>query len=284
MLNVLKIICWDVQHGNAMFIQTAESHNIIFDLGKGSYSSRNERFSPITHMIKKYKLKKVDLLIITHPHKDHIEDILSLKGMTIDQVILPNHLYKKDYLTDRIRSVDKPIFNEYNRLSKDAGAIENIKLGEVSFDFFYPNTSSRSRLNDHSLVTIISYLKFKFILMGDNESQSQRLLLVTKRFKRLSKNCNILLAPHHGRRDGFYLEMVEHLKPDITIVSDGIPKHTSVREKYARFSTGIEVRSKNGPRRKRRVLSTNRDGVIKIEAGIYKSEPSLKITTKSVSI
>lgn len=277
---MLTVICWDVQHGNALFIKTPSGHSVLIDLGKGSYSSRNTRFSPVKHILTRNKLKHIDLLILTHPHKDHIEDILNLNKVKVKQTILPGHLRKKDYLNERIRSVDKPIFEEYHRYTQQAKTIRKVNLNEVNFNFYYPKEASHSRLNDHSVVTVVSHLNFRLVLMGDNESISQRELLNSSSFKKLSKSCDILLAPHHGRRNGFVKNMVDHLSPQITIISDGAPKGTSVRDKYGSSSRGIDVRSKNGIRTVRRTLSTNKDGVIRIEAGTYRGQQSLKITIK----
>ncbi|SMD36063.1 Metal-dependent hydrolase, beta-lactamase superfamily II [Reichenbachiella faecimaris] len=280
MQNVLTIICWDVQHGNALFIKTPGGHSILSDLGKGSYSSRNTRFSPVNHILTRSKPKHIDLLILTHPHKDHIEDILSLNRAKVNRVILPVHLSKKDYLNARIRSVDKPIFEEYHRYSQRSKTTSKINFDEVKFSFFYPKEAGRSRLNDHSVVTVISHLNFRLVLMGDNESFSQKELLDNASFRKLTKNCDMLLAPHHGRRSGFVQSMIDHLNPQITIISDGTPRGTSVRNKYATGSRGIDARSRNGIRTIRRALSTNKDGVIKIEVGTYRGQPHMKITTK----
>lgn len=281
MREVLTMICWDVQHGNAMFLKSPSGRVVLLDLGKGSYSTKNERFSPVQHVIKRNKLKKIDLLILTHPHRDHIEDINSLDNVKIERIVLPNHLLKKEIFTKKIRSIDRPIFERYWQFSNASEIPDKVHFGDVTFSFFCFKKAGRSRLNNHSVVSIVSYMGFRFVLMGDNESQSQRDLLQNSRFKRLAKKCDILLAAHHGRQDGFYQEMINLLAPGLVIVSDGRPKETSVRKKYAIASRGLEVKSKNGIRRIRKVLSTNSDGVIRIEAGTYLNKPRLKVTTKS---
>jgi competence protein ComEC len=47
-------------------------------------------------------------------------------------------------------------------------------------------------------------------------------------FKKVIKNADILLAPHHGRESGFNNDFINLVKPKITIVSDGKHCDTSV--------------------------------------------------------
>ena len=63
-MNSLKIIIWDVRHGNALFAQTPNGKTIVIDLGAKSYGSFGNTFSPIKHLKRKFKLNKIDYLFI----------------------------------------------------------------------------------------------------------------------------------------------------------------------------------------------------------------------------
>lgn len=280
MLEVLKFIVWDVQHGNALYFKTPNGKSVIIDLGTGRRFDRKSKFSPIAHL-SRYGLKEIDLLVITHPHKDHIEDIIEATKLPISQVILPFHLKKKDYFPERVKN-RKKLFDAYQKLSKEFKWKDWINIGDVKLRFFRYTEASRSRLNDHSVVTVIEYLDKKLVFMGDNEGISQRALLVNTRFQRLTKNCQIFLAPHHGRRDGYFAPMLGHLSPDLSIVSDANPGFTAQRNKYGQKSSGMEVKV-GQVRQTRYVLSTSNDGVIIGELGLYKDEATFKIRTKKTS-
>ncbi len=281
MLDKLKLIVWDVQHGNAIYIRTPDERDVIIDLGVGRNLDKKEKFSPIDHLRKRYGLRKIDLLVLTHPHTDHIEDILEVIKLPIAQAILPFHLKRVDYLTDRVRKRDKPLYNTYHELSKEFDWQDAVSFGDVTFQFFRHEKASRSRMNDHSVVTVIHYLKYKIVLMGDNENISQRALLKDDRFIKASSNCNVFLTPHHGRKYGYYSPMLGHLNPGLSIVSDAKPGHTALRNKYSEKSKGMEVRIEE-VRQTRNVLSTNNDGVIIGELGIYEGKPKIKIQAKKI--
>ena len=71
---MLQFVFWDVQHGSASHIKTPNDRHLVIDLGTGSYSE-NKEFSPLMHLKKKYGVGQLDYVVITHPHRDHIDDI-----------------------------------------------------------------------------------------------------------------------------------------------------------------------------------------------------------------
>ena len=73
----LKIVVWDVQHGNAIYFRTPGGNDFVIDLGTGSYGSSNRQFSPLLHLKNKWSVKELQGVIITHPHRDHLDDIFN---------------------------------------------------------------------------------------------------------------------------------------------------------------------------------------------------------------
>ena len=72
----LQIVVWDVQHGNATYIKTPGGKHIVQDLGIGSYGEGRSEFSPLLHL-KNGGVNRLDGVIITHPHRDHLDDIFN---------------------------------------------------------------------------------------------------------------------------------------------------------------------------------------------------------------
>ena len=102
---------WDVQHGSATYIKTPNGKHIVQDLGTGSYEY-GETFSPLLHLRKKYGVSELDWVIITHPHKDHINDIMNFDKMSPKVLSRPNHLLKESIM-ENVRDQDKEIFDKY---------------------------------------------------------------------------------------------------------------------------------------------------------------------------
>lgn len=270
----LTLKFWDVQHGLAIYIKTPNNKHIVIDLGTGrKINDSNEEFSPISHLHKKHGLNQIDLLIITHPHKDHIDDILNLDANPIQllQFSRPRQLLNDEIMKD-IREQDEDKFNKYCELNdkyikqpqeKIIDAPDN--CGGVHIKIFYSDSLSHSNFNNHSIVTTIEYNDRKIVIPGDNEVESLTELMKNADFNEATEDSDILLAPHHGRESGFLEKFVKTVNPKLTVISDGIKGETSANEKYSKLSSGHDVLKKScNTSIKRKTLSTNHDGRVKI--------------------
>jgi beta-lactamase superfamily II metal-dependent hydrolase len=88
---MLKFFFWNVQHGAACYIQTDNGRNIIVDLG-GGINQDGFDFSPIDVLRAHNALDQLHLLVITHPHEDHIIDLPALRGVPIRKVLTPQSI------------------------------------------------------------------------------------------------------------------------------------------------------------------------------------------------
>lgn len=92
------------------------------------------------------------------------------------------------------------------------------------------------------------------------------------------RNTDIYLASHHGRESGYHEEIINIMRPKLTIISDSKYHDTSVRERYTKKSQGWLV-NKNGNMIERSTLSTYNDGVITVKCGQGNVNPYLAIST-----
>lgn len=277
----LEIVFWDVQHGSATYIKTPNRRHIVQDLGTGSYRTNNKEFSPLFYLKKKWGVNRLDYVIITHPHKDHIDDIMNFDEASPRVLHRPKHLSEEDVMRN-VREEDKHLFEKYfeiNQRYSDPVSTDNDpskpdNYGGVEIQCFNPKSSSTSNINNHSIVTVLSYANSKVILAGDNEPPSWKELLDKEDFKSAIKNADILLAPHHGRESGFYSELFEHFKPRLTIISDGRFCDTSATDRYGKISTGWTVHHRNGEKEERYCVTTRNDGVILVKLGYTSDKKS----------
>lgn len=270
----LEIIFWDVQHGNATYIKTPNGTHIVQDLGIGSYGTNRKEFSPLLHLRRKYGIDRLDYLIITHPHKDHIADIMNLNRLNPFALRRPKHLSKDDILRN-VRQEDKYLFERYFEINQKYSVKippnENPRFSEnnggVDIQVFSPKSCNTANLNNHSIVTVLSYARSKVILSGDNEPPSWKELLKEEDFRNAICDADILLAPHHGRDSGYSVELFEHFRPKLIIVSDGRFCDTSATDRYYQKSTGWTVHHRSGRKETRHCVTTRNDGVIVVNIG-----------------
>lgn len=262
---------WDVQHGSAAHIRTPNGKNIVADCGSG------ESGSPLLALKSQLGLARLDMAIITHPHLDHISDILNLSYLNPRTFLRPKQLTRADIVANNkdlsLSAMQK--IEEYLRFDStynvplgpgDDPKDQNVN-GGAKIVTFTPTTCSHTNLNNHSVVTVIEYGGSKILLPGDNEAPSWDELLQLPDFRTSISNVDILIAPHHGRDSGFHRELFNHFNPLLTIISDGRYVDTSATDRYGQVTKGWTVHSRSGPDQKRKCVTTRNDGTIDVAIG-----------------
>lgn len=282
----LDIVFWDVQHGKSTYIRTPDGKHIVQDLGTGKYSNNNSEFSPLLYLKNKYKVQQLNLVVITHPHKDHVDDIMNFEKLNPKTFSRPKNLSKDKIMKD-VRNNDKKLFEKYFEIDKRynepapyANSPRNpVNNGGAKIKSFYPKNCSDSNINNHSTVTVVSYAGVKVILSGDNTPCCWKELIENHDgFIEAIKDADILLAPHHGRESGWYENLFDYFEPKLTIISDKESVETSFVDEYRKKTTGLNVKSRGtGNIKKRKCLTTRSDGAIFLSIG---SDGSINATIK----
>jgi len=281
MAKQVTVMFWDVQHGHATYIKSPNNKHIVVDLGIGSYDDKNEDFSPLLHLKNKWRVKRLDYVIITHPHLDHIDDILNFDELDPKILLRPKHLTNQEVMQgkENEKGVKKDKFikyceinNRYNQ-SVSSDSEENPhnsdNFGGLNITTFVPSSCNHNNFNNHSIIAVFEYEGIKIVVPGDNEKCSFDELLLTQSFKNAVSNADILLAPHHGRESGYHKEFVELVNPRLTIVSDGRFCDTSANARYSAKSRGWSVYKKSQDKWiDRKCLTTNSDAEILVQFGI----------------
>ena len=212
----VEIVFWDVQHGHSTYIKSPNNRHIVIDLGIGDYSGRNSAFSPLRHLKYKYGVNQLDYVIVTHPHLDHIDDILNFDLLSPKIFNRPNQITNAEVM-EGVREQDRAKFEKYceinNRYNSPVvGGINDPdnpnNYGAMKIESFIPINCPHDNFNNHSIVTVIEFANMKVVIPGDNELCSFEELMRQEAFKKAIKDADILLAPHHGRESGYNNDFV----------------------------------------------------------------------------
>lgn len=273
MNSVLDIIVWDVQHGSAAYVKTPGGKHIAIDLGTGSYGYSDKDFSPLCHLRGRYGVHQLDAIIITHPHRDHIDDIHYFDVLAPKVLMAPKHLQDSDIFGGNAPE-SRHIIEKYIEIRKKYNVdipwesgnnpFSAANNGGVNIRCFIPVTCARSNLNNHSVVAVLEYANHKIIIPGDNENASWSELLSGSDFKKAIQETTLFVAPHHGRESGFSSDLFQCIKPYLTIISDGAYCDTSATSRYSEKSRGWNVKKRSGGSEKRSCVTTRKDGVVHI--------------------
>lgn len=274
---MLDVMMWDVDHGSAIYVNTPTGKHIAIDLGVGDMSS-GEEFSPLDHL-NDIGVDRLDKLVITHPHRDHLDDIGNL-FLVKPRYLCVNRAISDEDIDDDNREEDEDILEQYKQLLKEyqpAKARSAVKGAPVEWgcniQHFRPEYDGPN-LNDYSIVTVISHAGSKIVVPGDNEAPSWRSLLKNQKFVDAIKNTDVFVASHHGRDSGYFPELFDHFTPKLVLISDTNHGDTSATDHYSSRASGWRVdEGRTGvlDEDKRYSLTTRYDGNIRVRIGTKSS-------------
>ena len=271
-----EVVFWDVQHGHMTYIKTPNNRHIVVDLGTGDYSKGIEAFSPLLHLKNKYGVNQLDYVIITHPHLDHIDDILNFEKLSPKVFHRPKHLSNEKVL-EKVIDKHREKFEKYCEINKSYNnPIQSSSpnstsnpdnWGGLEINSFTPKSCNENNFNNHSIISVFKYADIKIVVPGDNEKCSFDELLENDSFVSAISDADVLLAPHHGRESGFHSDFFKLVNPRLTVVSDGRFCDTSANPRYTAGSRGWTVHKRDGSSRERKCLTTASDGEVVVHFG-----------------
>lgn len=256
---------WNVQLGLAVHVKAPNGKYIVIDLGTGTYESGNS--SPLL----KRRYDNIAYMILTHPHLDHIDDILNFE-LNEPKILHRAKSLSNSEVMEGVRYCDRAKFEKYCEIndrynSPVAQENENnpdnpYKYGGLTIETYSTSACNHSNFNNFSIITVFILSGVKVVVCGDNETESLDILMKRSDFKEAVKNADVLVAPHHGRESAYHSDFVSLVNPRITIISDTNKSGASASDKYTRISRGWKV---NGVTRYS--LTTRNDGNITVEFG-----------------
>jgi competence protein ComEC len=207
----LKVSFIDCGQADAILVQTPQKQNIIIDFGDNKGLAELNKKMPWWN-------NKINLMIITHPHDDHILGMISiLKKYQVQQIMYTGVLHYSPAYLELLEEISKqnipliiPQENQIINLGKDC----DIKI-------LYPINSFRGKevlnLNNSSIVSQLKCANKTFLFMGDAEIEVEDELLD----KGLDLKSDVLKAGHHGSITSSQTEFLEAVAPEIAIVMVG---------------------------------------------------------------
>jgi competence protein ComEC len=207
----LKVIFFDVGQGEAIFIESPQKHQILIDGGPNfSLLEKLGKVMPFWD-------RDIDLIILTHPEKDHLTGLLEvLKKYNVENVLWTGIVRK----TVAYQSWESLLSQEKAKIFF-ARANQKIIAGEVHLDIFYPFENLRGRefenSNDTSIVTKLVFGRNSFLFTGDISKKVEKSLSEAN----LDLKANVLKIAHHGSKTSTSEEFVQKVKPDFAVISLG---------------------------------------------------------------
>ena len=226
------IYALNVGQGDAILITTPDQHHILMDGGDGNV------ILPELGEVLPYLYSEIDLLILSHPHADHVEGLIPvLQRFDVNNVLISAPAYDSliyDAFLDKIDG--KQVFFADDDM--------DFRLGDTFLDVLYPfdpfTGLEVENVNNVSPVIRVEYGGKSILLTGDAEQEVEAVLLAAS----VDVKADVLKAGHHGSRTSSTLAFLEAVDPAIMIISAGVDNsyghpHEETLEKAA--DLGIQV-------------------------------------------
>lgn len=200
----LKVHFIDVGQADSILIQQ-EDFNMLVDAGNNNDSQL------VLDYLKENGVKKLDYVVGTHPHEDHIGGLDKvIEEFDIEKVYMPKVTTNTKTFEDVLNVIKK---KGLKITSPTPGS--EFKLGDAVCTVFGPNGKEYEDLNDYSIVIKVTYKDTSFLLTGDAEGICEKEMLS----KGFDLSADVLKLGHHGSGSSTTKAFLDKVNPKYAIVS-----------------------------------------------------------------
>lgn len=208
----LEVDFLDVGQGDSILIQTPYGQNILIDGGSDS--------SVIGELGRELPWwdKQIDLMILTHPHDDHVSGLVEvIKRYEVKKIIYtgvthssPNYLAWLESIREEnipLVIIDKP---------------QTINFGlDCWLEIIYPQKSflgkDMSNINNSSIISRLVFGQTRFLFAGDAEEEIERELIDLE----INLSADVFKASHHGSDTSNTEDFLDLINPRIVVIQVG---------------------------------------------------------------
>lgn len=196
---------------DCIFIKSPKGQQIIIDFGD------NKGLKDLDKRIGWWN-KTIDLLIITHPHDDHIAGMVNIiKKYKVKNIMYTGVLASSPIYTELLEIIkQKKIPLLIPQKNQTISLEENCHLN-IIYPFDNLQNKEVANLNNSSIVSRLECWGSSFLFTGDAEIEAEDEILK----QNINLKSDVLKAGHHGSITSNQEEFLEKIGPKIAIVMVG---------------------------------------------------------------
>lgn len=164
----------------------------------------------VVNAIKTLGIEKLDVVIGTHVHEDHIGSMSDIiDNFEVGKFYLP---YNATSTTSFYKRLLKSLASK-NMGIDEAVIGEKFNIGNAECEIMTVDNSDPENINEESIVLEIRYGTQKYLFMGDAEVINEK--------SREWNDIDVLKVGHHGSNTSTSSDFLKQVKPEISIISVG---------------------------------------------------------------
>ncbi|MGH4139531.1 ComEC/Rec2 family competence protein [Clostridium sp.] len=197
----------DVGQGDCILIQV-NNKNLLIDSGTGDSKLKVIRY------LKRNNVTKLDYVIETHPHDDHIGGMASvIKTFKIGEFFAPKVTSTSEAFKEMIialKSKELKIKITKPNITLDLGP-------NTTCIMLSPNKTIYKDTNNYSCTIRVSYKNSTYLFTGDIQKLSEDEILA----KNYDISADVLKVAHHGSNTSTSQDFLNKVSPKIAVISCG---------------------------------------------------------------
>ena len=199
----------DVGQGDAVLIRTSEK-TVLIDAGTAK--------SAVPRQLRQLGVNRLDLVVATHPHADHIGGMANVvDAFEIGLYLDSGQTHTTMTYANTMEAVERRAV-PYRTAQQGM----TLRLGdEATFTVLHPGPTlirnTRSDLNSNSVVLELVHGDTRWLFTGDAEDPTERALM-----GRDVGDIDVLKVAHHGSGHSSSRSFLARVQPDVALISCGV--------------------------------------------------------------
>lgn len=211
----LKVYLFDVGQADCILLSCNDKYMMI-DAGN------NPDGKLIVNQLNEMGITRLDYLVGTHPHEDHIGGLDNvIENFDIGVLYMPDVNYSSATYRDVVEAAEN---KNIEKVAPELGYV--FYLGDAKCEIMGIDNENKDP-NINSIIIEVTYGNNKFLFTGDAEIENEE--------RRLWNDVDVLKVAHHGSSTSSSEDFMEQVKPEIALISVGTGNsyghpHTEVME------------------------------------------------------
>ncbi len=201
----LRLHVIDVGQGDSTFVELPNGKTLLIDAGERDYGAT------VTGYIKALGYNKIDIVVGSHPHSDHIGGLAEvIDAFDVGEVWMP----KKASTTATFEKLLRTVQNKGKKINTAKAGKTILTEEGLSVDVLSPvGEDYGDEMNLYSAVIRITYGSKRFLIMGDAEEENEKEMGdVAAEFIRVG---------HHGSKTSSSADFVKRVGASHAVISVG---------------------------------------------------------------
>lgn len=203
--DIIQIHFFDVGQADSILL-ISDNQTMLIDAGN------NDDGKLIVNNIKKLGISKLDYVIGTHPHEDHIGGLDNvIDNFEIEKIYMPKVQTNTKTFEDVLDAISSK-----NLSISTPNVGDKFMLGNAECEVMLAGTGTKEEqenLNLSSIVIRVTYKEQSYLFMGDSETQNES--------SRSWEQTNVLKVGHHGSDTSSSKNFLNQVLPQISVISVG---------------------------------------------------------------